>query len=60
MTSNFGDFQNGVYGEALRGVSSRYPFDFASIERKASETLPEAPHPEFPLTLDLRRPTGLG
>ena len=40
-TSNFGDFQNGVYAEALRGVSSRYPFDFASIERKASETLPE-------------------
>src|ERR1700683_3964560 len=40
-TSNFGDFQNGVYAEALRGVISRYPFDFASIERKASETLPE-------------------
>jgi len=41
MTTNFGDFQNGVYAEALRGVNSRYPFDFASIERKASETLPE-------------------
>src|SRR5580704_13419377 len=40
-TSNFGDFQNGVYADALRGVISRYPFDFASIERKASETLPE-------------------
>ena len=40
-TSNFGDFQNGVYAEALQGVNSRYPFDFASIERKASETLPE-------------------
>jgi len=40
-TSNFGDFQNGVYAEALQGVTSRYPFDFASIERKASETLPE-------------------
>src|SRR6204780_2763737 len=40
-TSNFGDFQNGVYAEALRGVISRYPFDFASIERKAAQTLPE-------------------
>jgi lactate 2-monooxygenase len=40
-TGNFGDFQFGVYADALRGVSSRYPFDFASIERKASETLPE-------------------
>ena len=39
--SNFGDFQSGVYAEALRGVISRYPFDFASIERKASETLPD-------------------
>src|ERR1700685_2254394 len=39
--SNFGDFQFGVYAEAMRGVNSRYPFDFASIERKASETLPE-------------------
>jgi lactate 2-monooxygenase len=41
MPSNFGDFQNGVYAEAVRGVNSRYPFDFASIERKASETLPD-------------------
>lgn len=39
--SNFGDFQFGVYAEAMRGVNSRYPFDFASVERKASETLPE-------------------
>ena len=39
--SNFGDFQSGVYAEAMRGVISRYPFDFASIERKASETLPD-------------------
>ncbi len=29
-TGNFGDFQFGVYGEALRGVSSRYPFDYVS------------------------------
>ena len=41
MSANFGDFQNGVYAEAVRGVNSRYPFDFASIERKASETLPD-------------------
>lgn len=40
-TRNFGDFQNGVYAAALRGVNSRYPFDYASIERKASETLPD-------------------
>ena len=36
--ANFGDFQNGVYADAVRGVNSRYPFDFASIERKASVT----------------------
>ncbi|MBV8292552.1 MAG: alpha-hydroxy-acid oxidizing protein [Mycobacterium sp.] len=39
--ANFADFQNGVYAEAVRGVNSRYPFDFASVERKASETLPD-------------------
>ncbi|MEH2480935.1 lactate 2-monooxygenase [Nitrobacteraceae bacterium AZCC 2146] len=39
MTTNFGDFQNEVYSEAVGGVNSRYPFDFASIERKASEAL---------------------
>src|SRR5271167_1571920 len=39
--SNFGDFQNGVYAEAVRGVNSRYPFDFASIERKAAQALPD-------------------
>jgi lactate 2-monooxygenase len=41
MTTNFGDFQDGVYADAVRGVNSRYPFDFASIERKASEALPD-------------------
>jgi lactate 2-monooxygenase len=39
--ANFGDFQNGVYAEAVHGVTTRYPFDFASIERKASEALPD-------------------
>jgi lactate 2-monooxygenase len=38
---NFGDFQMGVYIDAVKGVNPRYPFDFRSIERKAAETLPE-------------------
>jgi hypothetical protein len=41
MSSNFGDFQLGVYADAVKGVNSRYPFDFQSIERKASEALPD-------------------
>jgi len=41
MADNFGDFQNLVYAEAVKGKSSRYPFDFQSIQRKASEALPE-------------------
>jgi lactate 2-monooxygenase len=41
VTANFGDFQEGVYAEAVRGVNSRFPFDFTSIERKASEALPD-------------------
>jgi hypothetical protein len=41
MSSNFGDFQLGVYADAVKGVNSRYPFDFRSIERKASEALPD-------------------
>lgn len=41
MATNFGDFQNEVYAEAVQGVTTRYPFDFASIERKASEALPD-------------------
>ena len=40
MSKNFGDFQWSVYGDALRGITSRYPFDFESIERKAFEALP--------------------
>ena len=41
MATNFGDFQNEVYAEAVQGVTTRYPFDFASIERKAAEALPD-------------------
>src|SRR6201991_1067584 len=41
MPSNFGDFQMGVYLDAVKGVNSRYPFDYASIERKAAEALPD-------------------
>jgi isopentenyl diphosphate isomerase/L-lactate dehydrogenase-like FMN-dependent dehydrogenase len=41
MTTNFGDFQNGVYADAVKGKTSRYPFDFQSIQRKASEALPD-------------------
>jgi lactate 2-monooxygenase len=41
MNTNFGDFQNGVYAEAVRGVNSRFPFDFASVERKAAQALPD-------------------
>ena len=41
MATNFGDFQNKVYAEAVQGVTTRYPFDFRSIERKASEALPD-------------------
>jgi lactate 2-monooxygenase len=31
----------GVYMDAVNGVTSRYPFDASSIERKASEALPD-------------------
>ena len=41
MSKNFGDFQWSVYGDGLRGITSRYPFDFESIERKAIDALPD-------------------
>lgn len=41
MSKNFGDFQWSVYGDAVRGISSRYPFDFDSIERKAFDAMPD-------------------
>jgi hypothetical protein len=37
LSSNFGDFQMGVYADAAKGVNSRYPFDFRSIEHEAAE-----------------------
>ena len=39
--SNIGDFQNGAYQEAVKGVTTLYAFDFASIECKASAALPD-------------------
>jgi len=41
VSSNFGDFQMGVYTDAVKGVNTRYPFDFRSIQRKAAEALPD-------------------
>ena len=41
MSENFGDFQLGVYADAVKGVNSRFPFDARSIERKAAEALPD-------------------
>lgn len=32
MPTNFSDFQNEVYAEAVKGVTTRYPFDFSSID----------------------------
>src|SRR5271163_3187054 len=31
----------GVYTDAVKGVNTRYPFDFRSIQRKAAEALPD-------------------
>ena len=39
MKNNFGDFQIKVYLDAVKGVISRYPFDFKSIEEKAAKAL---------------------
>src|SRR5260370_40877564 len=41
MAKNFGDWQWTVYGDAVHGISSRFPFDFESIERKAIDALPD-------------------
>jgi len=40
MVTHSGDSRIRVYAEAVRGVNSRYPFDFRSIERQLSEALP--------------------
>src|SRR3984885_13785102 len=41
MTKNFGAWQWTVYGDAVHGISSRFPFDFESIERKAFDAMPD-------------------
>src|ERR1700757_3154687 len=41
MAKNFGDWQWTVYGDAVHGISSRFPFDFESIERKAFDAMPD-------------------
>src|ERR1700754_2579497 len=41
MTKNFGDWQWTVYGDAVHGISSRFPFDFETIERKAFDAMPD-------------------
>ena len=38
--SHFGDFQNEIYRDGLRGVLPRLPVDFKSLEQKAQAALP--------------------
>ncbi len=40
--AHFGDFQNEIYREGLRGVLPRLPVDFASLERRAEAAMPAA------------------
>ncbi|MFC5722211.1 alpha-hydroxy-acid oxidizing protein [Streptomyces gamaensis] len=40
MSQQFGDFQYEIYLDALEGRTPKYPVDFASLERKAAESLP--------------------
>ena len=37
----YGDFQFEIYGAGTQGVLPRYPVDFATLERKAAEALPD-------------------
>ena len=37
----FGDYQNEIYGNGLRGVTPRLPVDFAGLEARARAALPE-------------------
>lgn len=39
-TQQYGDYQLEIYSDGLEGRLPKYPFDFASLERKASEVLP--------------------
>jgi hypothetical protein len=36
----YGDYQFDIYFDGLDGQLPKYPVDFASLERKAAETLP--------------------
>ena len=38
--SHFGDFQNEIYRDGLRGVVPRLPVDFVSLEQKAEAVMP--------------------
>ena len=38
--AHFGDYQNEIYGNGLRGVSPRLPVDFRLLEQKAEAALP--------------------
>ena len=38
--SHFGDFQNEIYRDGLRGIVPRLPVDFASLEQKAQAAMP--------------------
>ena len=40
----YGDYQFDVYFDGLEGQLPKYPVDFASLERKAAETLPSWVH----------------
>ncbi len=39
---HYGDYQNAIYGDGLRGVLPRLPVGFASLERKAHAAMPES------------------
>jgi lactate 2-monooxygenase len=40
MARQFGDFQFDIYLDGTRGILSRYPIDFATLEAKAAQALP--------------------
>jgi hypothetical protein len=40
----YGDYQFDIYFDGLEGQLPKYPVDFASLERKAAETLPSWVH----------------
>lgn len=38
--TQYGDFQNEIYADGLKGIVPRYPVDFAALEEKANTVLP--------------------